>query len=334
VGFTDAEVPNAWETPRSYTVPAAALHAGKNTVAVRVFSTAGVGGFTGTADQMRICQYDHKGDVVSLSGDWLYKPERIAQPDGPPPLAPIGPGSANAPGGLYNGMIAPVTSFTIKGVVWYQGEANVGRATQYRELFSTLIQDWRNQWGQPTMPFYFVQLPNYLAMATEPGDSQWAELREAQADALSLPNTGMATIIDLGDANDIHPKEKREVGRRLAFEVLRDVYKQNVGVASGPVQKTILHRGAEIWIRFESTGGGLKTTDSRPPAGFALSGADHKFRWATARIRGDWVILSSPDVPSPVDVRYAWADNPDVNLVNAAGLPAAPFRTDATPPGP
>jgi sialate O-acetylesterase len=328
VGFSDSEVPNAWVTPRSYPVASSLLHEGTNTVAVRVFSSAGVGGFTGTAQQMVLRQYDKLGDAVPIDGSWEYKPERIAQPEGPPPTPPVGPGNARAPGGLFNGMVAPLIPFTIKGVIWYQGEANTSRAFEYRSLFTTLIQDWRAKWGEGSFPFYFVQLPNFLPKSSDPGESAWAELREAQSFALTLPATGMATTIDLGDPNDIHPKNKREVGRRLAIDVLHDVYHNFAEVAASPYVKTVHVNDDEVWVRFESTGGKLKTTDERPPVGFAIAGADHKFHWAEGRIRGDWVILSSKDVPKPVAVRYAWADNPDVNLVGLTGLPATPYRSD------
>jgi sialate O-acetylesterase len=331
VGFSDSEVPNAWVTPRSYTVPANLVHPGLNTVAVRVFSTAGIGGFTGTPSQMLVHEVDRLGDTVALDGEWLYKTERIAQPEGPPPAAPIGPGSSWAPGGLFNGMIAPLIPYSIRGVIWYQGEANVSRAYQYRDLFTTLILDWRNKWGADKLPFYFVQLPNFQPRVNDPGESEWAELREAQSIALKLPETGMATIIDLGEADDIHPKDKREVGRRLAINVLKNVYHAFSGAAAGPIAKTTLLRGNEIWVRFESTGGGLKTTDGGPPRGFAIAGADHVFHWADATIRGDWVILSCKEVPVPIVVRYAWADNPDVNLTGSTGLPATPYRSDDLP---
>ena len=328
VGFSDSEVPNAWVTPRSYTVPAGLPHAGLNTVAVRVFSTAGLGGFTGVASQMKLCQFDHRGDSVPLDGAWLFKPERIAQPEGPAPSAPIGPGHAWAPGGLFNGMLAPVTSYAVRGAIWYQGESNAARAYQYRSLFPALIRDWRTKWGSNPFPFYFVQLPNFHPRLSDPDESAWAELREAQARALTLPDTGMAVTIDVGDPDDIHPKNKREVGHRLAINVLKNVYHAYAGVATSPIAKTTLFRGADVWVRFDSTGGSLKTSDGQAPVGFALAGADRKFHWADARLRGDWVILSCKDVPAPVAVRYGWADNPLVNLVGATGLPAAPYRSD------
>lgn len=328
VGFSDSEVPNAWVTPRSYTIPATLIHPGTNTIAVRVFSTAGVGGFTGTPNQMVLRAVDSLMDAVALDGDWLYKPERIAQPEGPPPPAPIGPGSSWAPGGLFNGMIAPLLPDAIKGVIWYQGEANVGRAAVYRELFPTLIEDWRQKLDNPSLPFYFVQLPNYGARTADPGDSAWAELREAQAMALKLPNTGMATTIDIGEADNIHPKNKREVGRRLAIDVLKNVYHATGELGASPAAKTTLFRGNEIWVRFDSAGSGLRTTDGQPPRAFAIAGNDHVFHWADAKIRGDWVILSCKDVQVPVAVRYAWADNPDVNLEGSTGLPVTPFRSD------
>ena len=184
------------------------------------------------------------------------------------------------------------------------------------------------KWSDPSLPFYFVQLPNFGERVTDPGESDWAELREAQAMALKLPNTGMATIIDLGEADNIHPKNKREVGRRLAIDALKNVYHASSELAVSPSAKTTLFRGNEIWVRFDAAGKGMRTTDDQPPRGFAIAGNDHKFHWADAKIRGEWLILSSQAVPVPAAVRYAWADNPDVNLVGSTGLPTTPFRSD------
>ncbi len=248
------------------------------------------------------------------------------------------PAQANTPGRasvLYNGVIAPLQPFAIKGAIWYQGEQNATRAHQYRTLFPAMIEDWRRTWGQGDFPFLFVQLPNYLTdknkpdHPAEPESSAWAELREAQRQALSASNTGMAVTIDLGDARDIHPKNKQEVGRRLARQALSVAYCQSL-VASGPIFRSMTITGNEAHLQFYHVGGGLmaRGTDLR---GFAIAGADQKFVWAKATIIGNKVVVSSDQVAMPVAVRYAWADNPDCNLYNKEGLPASPFRTDDWP---
>jgi sialate O-acetylesterase len=229
---------------------------------------------------------------------------------------------------LYNAMIAPLVPFAIRGAIWYQGESNAGRAYQYRTLFPIMIRNWRTAWGQE-FPFYFVQLANWHASKAEPDESDWAELREAQTMTLREPQTGMAVIIDIGDENDIHPRNKLDVGRRLAAWALAGTYGQKV-IPSGPLFDKYTIEGDKVRIRFKY-GSGLKTIDGGPVKGFAIAGEDHRFVWADARIDGDTVIVSSPTVPKPVAVRYGWADNPIANLYNNAGLPASPFRTDDWP---
>ncbi|RYG21385.1 9-O-acetylesterase, partial [bacterium] len=216
--------------------------------------------------------------------------------------------------------------YGIKGAIWYQGESNADRAMQYRELFPTMIQDWRARWGQGPFPFYFVQLANFMARKPEPSESQWAELREAQTMTLSLPNTGMALAIDIGEAGDIHPKNKREVGRRLALNALGRTYKQPV-IYEGPTYSGMTVAGDTVRVTFKN--GALETTDKAAPRSFQIAGEDKKWVWTDARIDGSTVVLRASGVAKPVAVRYGWADNPDVNLVNRAGLPAVPFRTDA-----
>lgn len=248
------------------------------------------------------------------------------------------PAQANTPGRatvLYNGVIAPLQPFVIKGAIWYQGEQNAARAHQYRTLFPAMIEDWRRTWGQGDFPFLFVQLPNYLTdknkpdHPVEPEASAWAELREAQRMALAASNTGMVVTIDLGDARDIHPKNKQEVGRRLARQALSVAYCQPIA-ASGPMFRSMTISGAEAHLQFYHVGGGL-TSRGGDVRGFAIAGADQKFVWAKATIVGNKVVVSSEQVPMPVAVRYAWADNPDCNLYNKDGFPASPFRTDDWP---
>ena len=231
---------------------------------------------------------------------------------------------------LYNGMVAPLRLVALKGIIWYQGETNVERAEQYRTLFPALIADWRAQWGAP-LPFLFVQLANFKATRPEPAESDWAELRDAQAAALALPGTGMANAIDVGEANDIHPHNKQAVGHRLALAARRVAYGEKTLVASGPSYTSMRVAGATVRVRFAGAGTGLLARDGAPLQGFAVAGADHVFHWAAARLAGQEVILESPQVPAPVAVRYDWADNPTGNLVNKEGLPAVPFRTDTWP---
>ena len=246
------------------------------------------------------------------------------------PGAPFGPGHFQSPSGLYNAMIAPLIPYGIGGVIWYQGEANAGRAYQYRTLFPAMIKNWRKDWGQDDFPFLFVQLANFRAVNPQPTESDWAELREAQLMTLALPNTGMAVIIDIGDAKNIHPKNKQDVGKRLALWALARSYEKEL-VYSGPIYKLMKTKGNKIILYFDHVGGGLIAGGDEPLKGFAIAGADRKFVWADARIDGDNIVVSSDEVSAPVAVRYAWADNPVCNLYNDQRLPASPFRTDKWP---
>lgn len=231
---------------------------------------------------------------------------------------------------LYNAMISPLLNYRIQGAIWYQGEANADRAYQYRKLFPAMIQNWREDWKQGDFPFIFVQLANFMAIKPEPADSAWAELREAQLQTLELPNTGMAVIIDIGEAKNIHPKNKQDVGRRLALWALANTYGKEL-VYSGPIYKSMKIEGNKIILQFEHVGGGLTAGGNEPLKGFAVAGEDRKFVWADAEIVGNTVVVSSENVSAPVAVRYAWADNPQCNFYNKEGLPASPFRTDDWP---
>ena len=265
------------------------------------------------------------------------------------PRAPDGPETLNAvPGGLFNGMIAPVTPYTISGVIWYQGESNAGPGNRgdmalYGQLFPTLILSWRYEFAkaqgvtrdESEFPFLFVQLAGFRERRPGPSDSYWAQIREAQVGTLEIPHTGMAVAIDIGDATDVHPKNKQEVGRRLSLCALAQVYFNEIEF-SGPLYGGMQIEDGKVRLNM-SHADGLKTSDGGPGKGFALAGEDRKFHWADVSFETDHIVVTSPQVPNPVAVRYAWADNPECNLVNDAGLPASPFRSDkweqAPPPG-
>jgi sialate O-acetylesterase len=264
---------------------------------------------------------------------WQEAVEKAKAEGGRPPNRPgepFGPGHPHAPAGLYNAMIAPLIPHGIAGAIWYQGESNAGRAYQYRKLLPAMINNWRKDWGRGDFAFLIVQLANFMATKPEPGDSEWAELREAQLLTLALPNTGMAVIIDIGDANDIHPKNKQDVGKRLALWALAKTYGKNP-VYSGPIYKSMKVDGNKVILEFNHVGGGLVAGGGGPLRGFAVAGTDRKFLWADAQIDGNTVAVSSDKVAEPVAVRYAWADNPVCNLYDKEGLPASPFRTDDWP---
>lgn len=309
-------------TPRSYTVPASLVKKGKATIAVRVMDTGGLGGIYGDAASMALRR--SKRDFIPLAGKWKY---RIGPGLGDAPELPVNTATeANFPTFLYNAMLHPLVGYGIRGAIWYQGEANVARADQYRDLLPLMIRDWRRAWGYD-FPFYIVQLANYMAPQQGPEDSEWAELRDAQLRTLALENTGLAVAIDIGEANDIHPKNKAEVGRRLALQARANTYGERIA-SSGPLYASYRLTDRAVRIRFTHTDGGLVTTDGAPLRGFWIAGGDRQFHAATATIEGDEVVVRSDEVPNPVAVRYAWADNPECNLANGAGLPASPFRTD------
>ncbi|MCM3871671.1 MAG: hypothetical protein ND895_13395 [Pyrinomonadaceae bacterium] len=333
VGSIGSETVNSYMVPRRYRVPGNLVRSGRNVIAVRVFDSAGEGGFGGDGKMTLGPSGSKEAELIPLSGPWDYKIELELEPKNPDwgsrPEAP-GPNNQNSPAVLYNAMIAPLTPFGIRGAIWYQGEANAGRAYQYRTLFPMMIRDWRRAWGEGNFPFYFVQLANWQPLRPDPGESEWAELREAQTLTLLEPQTGMAVIIDIGDTNDIHPRNKLDVGHRLAAWALANTYREKVQ-PSGPLYASSAVEGDKIRVKFKHVAGGLKTPDGGPLKGFAIAGADQKFVWANARIDGKNVVVWSKDITNPVAVRYAWADNPICNLYNAVDLPASPFRTDTWP---
>jgi len=314
-----------YNKPRDYQIPAALVKPGVNVIAVQVLDTGGGGGIWGAPNEVKITAPGSKD--ISLAGAWQYK-EAVELQTMPP--RPISPDTPYLPASLYNAMINPLIPYAIRGAIWYQGENNAGRAYQYRSLFQTMITDWRANWGQGDFPFIFTQLANYTAVNPQPEESDWAELREAQLMALALPNTGMAVTIDIGDAIDIHPKNKQDVGKRLALNALNKVYGKTEVVPCGPIYKSMTIEENKIRLTFDYVGGGLAAKGDKL-LGFAIAGEDKKFVWGDAVIDGETVVVSSPYIANPVAVRYAWASNPICNLYNQADLPATPFRTDDWP---
>lgn len=325
VGTSGCNDPNSYLKPRSYSIPAALVQAGKRSIAVRIFDNYGGGGFAGKADQMKL--YPAGGnprDAISLANMWKWKIERKL----PPIVSAMGVNPLHAPTCLFNAMLRPLIPFTMRGVIWYQGESNSAKATTYRRLLPLMINDWRGRWGAE-FDFLIVQIANVGPLDKEPADSDWAELREAQMMALSLPKTGLATAIDVGEENDVHPKNKQDVGLRLALVALAKTYGRQIE-HSGPVYESMKIEGQSARIKFSHVGAGLVV---RGPAlkSFAIAGDDKKFRWADARLDGDEVVASCPQISKPVAVRYAWSTNPACCLYNKAGLPALPFRSDDWP---
>lgn len=309
----------AYNVKRVYTIPTGVLKAGKNIIAVRVEDTGGGGGIYGEATDIKLTI---GGINQSLAGDWAFRVEATSSnsnatnPNSFPTL-------------LYNAMIHPLIPFAIKGAIWYQGESNAGRAYQYRTAFPLMITDWRKRWGSD-FPFYFVQLASYNAgNGNSKAGSNWAELREAQTLTLKLPNTGMAVTTDVGEANDIHPKNKQDVGLRLAAVALHDAYKKN-NVFSGPVYQSMKTEGNKVLLHFTNEGGGLMAKDKYGYLrGFEVAGTDQQFQYAKAFVENGQVVVYADGVMNPVAVRYAWADDAgDANLYNKESFPALPFRTD------
>ena len=303
--------------PRKYIVPAGLLKESKNILIVRVINYADAGGFT----KDKPYKLFSTNDAIDLKGTWQFK---LGAASGPIPS------STNfnyMPAGLYNAMTAPLINYSIKGVIWYQGEANTSRASEYHQLFSSLIKDWRQKRQQGNFPFLYVQLANFMQTKKEPSESNWAALREAQLKTLSVPNTGMAVITDIGEWNDIHPLNKEDVGKRLALAAEKIAYKENI-VYSGPLYQSMKIDADKIIISFTNIGSSLIAKDGDLKY-FSIAGADKNFVWAKAIIKNNKVIVWNDIIKNPVAVRYAWADNPEgANLYNKEDLPASPFRTD------
>lgn len=325
----------ARDLQRKYAVPVGILHTSwggtpiESWMSGTMLQDAGLLTLTQTRWQETLSAYpERKATFDRKFAEWTTAEERArtggAKNTLPRPYGPVGPDSPHRPSSLFNAMIAPLQPYAIRGAIWYQGESNAPRAQEYATLFAAMIKGWRATWGQGDFPFYFVQLANFLP--DDPTDREWAYLREAQAKTLAVPHTGMAVTIDIGDPKDIHPRNKQEVGRRLAL-IARNTAPDTIANASGPRFLAYTVEGATVRIRFTHVSTGL-ISEKTPPQAFELAGADRVFHPATARIVGDTVIVQSPKVTQPVAVRYAWSNSPDVNLYNGSGLPAEPFRTD------
>jgi sialate O-acetylesterase len=314
------------------TIPPEKIKAGKNVFAIRFRSATG----DRTPCGRRAGQFGFKAfGMPEVGDDVLVRVEKDFAPIGKEALATKpqlnkakGSGTSSC---LYNAMVHPLVPYAIKGLVWYQGEQDASRAHAYRTLLPLMICSWRKEWGQGDFPVLIQQLPNWQEVKSEPEEAAWAEMREAQYYvSKTVPNTFISVAIDVGEVDDVHPKNKRDVGNRLALVARAKVYGQNVA-CSGPVFKSMAVEGATVRLSFEHAGG-LKTTDGKPPARFAIAGEDKVWTWADAKIDGESVVLSSPKVSKPVAVRYAWANSPEgANLTNETGLPAMPFRTDDWP---
>ena len=310
----------AYNAKRNYPVEPGILKEGKNVIAVRVDDTGGYGGIYGDSADMKLTIGNH---AIPLYGAWHFKVEKITGGS-----ASIGPNSY--PTLLFNAMLNPLIPYAFRGVIWYQGETNAGRAYQYRKAFPLMITDWRKRWNDGDFPFYFVQLASFNAdNGNSNNGSTWAELREAQVKTLSLPNTGMAVITDIGDSSNIHPKDKQDVGKRLAAIALHNVYGEDI-VYNGPVYTSMKTEGNKANISFTDIGSGLIAHDRYGYIkGFEVAGADKKFHYAKAYISGNTVVVYNDSVNAPIAVRYGWADNNlEDNLFNKEGFPAGPFRTD------
>ncbi len=306
---------------RRYAVPANLLKSGKNVFVIKVTNSVGKGGFV---PDKPYCIFAGK-DTVDLKGTWTYKVGEVFVPNTNPAFPRFS--AQNQPASLFNAMAAPATRYTIKGVLWYQGESNSGKPEAYENLQKTQIQDWRKKWNNPDLPFLYVQLPNFMDANYLPAESNWAQMREAQRKTLDMPNTAMAVAIDLGEWNDIHPDNKKDVGERLALAARKLAYQENL-VASGPLFESLTQTRNKLLISFSSIGSGLKSKDGEALREFAVAGFDKKYFWAKAKITGDKIEVWSEEVPQPVAVRYAWADNPDVNFYNESDLPASPFQAE------
>ncbi len=316
---------SAWvENPRRYAIRPGMLHPGKNVITIRVLKSIPNGGFESKPEDLKMTIGDK---TIPLAGEWKAKVAVDGRPPQPMPLRYQN--WPEMPAVLYTGMIQPIAPLSIAGAVGYQGEENSLRGYQYRKVLAAMIGDWRNTFQQGNFPFIVVQLPAFQPRSATPTDDDWSDLRESQAVvAETVPNTCLAVTIDTGDPNSIHPTDKEPAGDRIARCALAEYYGDKKIVFQGPMVEKVERRKGEIRLKFANADGGLVVKGGDKLGEFSIAGDDQKFVWANARIEGDTVIISSPDVPNPKEVRYAWQSNPEATLFNAAGLPAGPFRTD------
>lgn len=318
VGNTGYQYPQ-----RRYHLSPGILKAGKNIFVIRVENSAGKGGFV--PDKPYFIEAGNQS--IDLKGDWQYKVGEVYTPA--VKTGSYGISEQAQPTALYNAMIAPLTNYGLKGILWYQGESNVGNAMAYKKILPAMINDWRSKFNRPDLPFFYVQLPNHGDMRYQPAESGLALMREAALQTLKVPFTGMAVTIDLGEWNDLHPDNKRDVGERLALIARHFTYGERSLIYSGPIFQSSKVFGNEIVVSFNHVGSGLVPIDGEPLSQFEIAGEDKKFVWASAKIESDKVVVWSDQIRSPKYVRYAWADNPvNPNLYNLEKLPASPFRTD------
>lgn len=300
-------------------IPAEILKKGQNVLTIRAVNTWNNKPEIGSKGEMYLTQ---NGKKINLEGVWSYSNDKVE------PQLPLVEYHNWRPGFMFNAMIAPLTNYGIKGAIWYQGESNAGRYAEYRELFETMITNWRTRWEIGDFPFLFVQLANFMERKELQPDSNWAHLRDAQTQTLELPNTGMATIIDIGEADDIHPRNKKDVGERLWLQAQKVAFGEEL-LAGGPIFKEAKLAGNELILTFSDTGEGLKLSAGDELKGFIVEDAEGQFEVAKGKILApDKVSLTIPEGFVPVGIRYAWADNPEVNLVNHLNLPAWPFKAD------
>ena len=308
--------------PRKYNIPPGLLKEGKNIIVVRVINYADAGGFYKDKPYFLFTG----NDTIDLKGTWQFKLGIASD------TIPASTTFQYKPGGLFNAMITPLVNYAIKGVIWYQGEANTARAPEYQKLFPALIKDWRQQWKQGNFPFLYVQLANYMQAKKDPSESKWAELRGVQLKTLAVPNTAMAATTDIGEWNDIHPLNKEDVGKRLALGAEHIAYGEKQIVYSGPIYESMKIEGGKIILSFTNIGTGLMAKGNTELKYFSIAGADKKFVWAKAKIENNKVIVWNDTITNPVAVRYAWADNPEgANLYNKEGLPASAFEAEEVP---
>ena len=309
--------------PRRYNLPSGLLKTGKNIIVIKVTNTGGRGGFVPGKNY----SLNANGQRIDLRGDWVYQVARV--------IHPVADSTAtdewimkNSITGLYNTMVAPAIQYTIKGILWNQGESNCSNPEHYAEYLTALIKDWRTKWNEGEIPFLYTQMANFGDVEYSPSESNWAQMRQYQLEAMSVPNTGMAVTIDAGEWNDLHPLNKKVVGERLALWAEKLAYGSSEPDYSGPVYQSFKIEGNKIILSFNHTGNGLVVKGGGELYYFSIAGADKKYIWAKAKIDGDKIIVWNDEIPNPASVRYAWANNPEgANLYNKKGLPASPFET-------